>query len=263
MQTQDLLLKKVIFRFFCVFALSFSLGFLFGCGTSGPPHPSGATVIGGPEWAFIRQDLYHEVARMETLWRIGKMYGVDVNAIMAANGLKNPNSIEVGQRLLIPQAATAARSVIPLYHTRPWTYIVIHHSATHNGNALMIDKVHFRRGFENGLGYHVLIDNGTLGKGLGQIEIGPRWVKQENGAHCNAAGMNENGIGICLIGNYSETYVPDIQLESLVFLVNTLRAHYQIPLDHIIRHRDVPGKNTECPGNYFPWDEFKRRLRAS
>ena len=156
--------------------------------------------------SFVRQDLYHEVARMETLWRISKMYGVSVEDIISANGLIDPRSISVGQKLLIPKAA-GARSVIPLYNTRGWSYIVVHHSATHNGNALMIDHLHFRRGFENGLGYHFLIDNGTLGKGLGQIEVGPRWVRQENGAHCTAAGMNENGIGICVIGNYSETNV--------------------------------------------------------
>jgi len=52
-------------------------------------------------------------------------------------------------------------------------------------------------------------------------------------------------------------------LESLEFLIHVLRNHYGISLDRVIRHRDVPGKNTECPGNYFPWDEFKRRLKAS
>ena len=259
MHTHNHFLREAIVWSFIAF-LSFVL---FGCGTSGPSQlgPSSTVVLNSP-MSFVRQDLYHQVARLETVWRISKMYGVSVEDIMAANRLKDPSSISVGQKLLIPKA-TEPRSVIPLYSVRPWGYIVIHHSATHNGNALMIDGLHYRRGFENGLGYHFLIDNGTLGKGLGQIEVGPRWVKQENGAHANAAGMNENGIGICLIGNYSETYVPEIQLQSLVLLVNTLRAHYKIPLDHVIRHRDVPGKNTECPGNFFPWDEFKRRLKTS
>ncbi|MBI3999860.1 MAG: N-acetylmuramoyl-L-alanine amidase [Candidatus Omnitrophica bacterium] len=233
----------------------------FGC-SSTPNGPLGSGVITGTGLSGIRQDVYHEVARLETLWRISKMYGVDAQTIAAANGLKDPTSISVGQKLLIPQAA-AVRPVIPVYNTRRWSHIVIHHSATNDGNALTIDQMHYRRGFGNGLGYHFLIDNGTRGKGLGQIEIGPRWIKQADGAHANAAGMNENGIGICLIGNFSETRVPELQLESLEFLVNVLRAHYRIPLDHIIRHRDVPGKNTECPGNYFPWEEFKRRLKAS
>ncbi|MBI4358916.1 MAG: N-acetylmuramoyl-L-alanine amidase [Candidatus Omnitrophica bacterium] len=178
---------------------------------------------------------------------------------MDANGLKDRSSISVGQRLLIPRA-TQVQSIIPVYNARPWRYIVIHHSATHQGNALSIDGVHYRRGFPNGLGYHFLIDNGTQGKQEGQIEAGPRWIKQMNGAHANAAGMNENGIGICVIGNFSERSVGEKQLGSLVFLVNTLMAHYRIPPERVIRHRDVPGKNTECPGNHFPWAEFKRRL---
>lgn len=257
MQMKSFLLKNVV-PILGVFALAA----FFGCSTSGLPRPSGVAVMGG-EGPLIRQDLTHEVARMETLWRISKTYGVDAKTIMAANGLKNPNAIEVGQKLFIPKAVTRAQSIIPLYRSRPWTYIVIHHSATHNGNARMIDQLHYRRRFQNGLGYHFVIDNGTLGKGLGQIEVGPRWVKQEDGAHANAAGMNENGIGICLIGNFSETYVSEAQLNSLIFLVNTLRRHYRIPLERIIRHRDVPGKNTECPGNHFPWDEFKRRVRSA
>jgi len=210
---------------------------------------------------LIRQDLYHEVAPLETLWRISKMYDVDQAAITRANRLRNPSSLSVGQRLFIPQAA-AHRSVIPLYRTRPWSYIVVHHSATEVGNALTIDRAHHRRGFWEGLGYHFLIDNGTLGKGAGQIEIGPRWIKQQDGAHCNAGGMNEQGIGICLVGNFSNGPVAKEQFESLVFLVRLLSAHYQIPLDQVIRHRDVPGKDTECPGNLFPWHEFKERLTA-
>ena len=241
-----------------------AISFLFGCSTSGPSNPPVVSAIvpsiGVP--ISIPQDLYHQVARMESLWRISKTYGVDMKTIMKANGIKNPNSISVGQRLLIPKVSQI-RPIIPIYHVRPWYYVVIHHSATHEGNALTIDGLHYRRGFENGLGYHFLIDNGTQGKQDGQIEIGPRWIKQMDGAHCNAAGMNEMGVGICLIGNFSEGYVSEKELNSLVFLVSVLRTYYNIPLERVIRHRDVPGKHTECPGNYFPWDEFKRRLAVA
>jgi N-acetylmuramoyl-L-alanine amidase len=72
--------------------------------------------------------------------------------------------------------------------------------------------------------------------------------------------MNVQGIGVSLVGNFSEKQVPKEQLEALVFLVNTLRKHYGIPVDRIIRHGDVPGKNTECPGLHFPWGHFKQRL---
>ena len=237
-----------------------ALVFLFGCSTSDPYPPAVSTIVpsvGIP--ILIPQDLYHQVARMETLWRISKMYGVDIKTIMAANGLRNSNDISVGRRLLIPKVSQI-RPIIPVYNSRPWYYIVIHHSATHEGSALTIDGLHYRRGFENGLGYHFLIDNGTNGKHDGQIEVGPRWIKQMNGAHCNAAGMNEVGIGICIIGNFSERYVTEKELNSLVFLVRILQTYYRIPIERVIRHGDVPGKRTECPGKYFPWNEFKHRL---
>ena len=209
-----------------------------------------------------RQDIYHVVAPMETLWRVSKMYNVDQDAIIQANRLKDPKLISVGQKLLIPKAERP-HAVIPLYNSRPWNYIIIHHSATDVGNARFIDRLHHKRVLWNGLGYHFLIDNGTLGKQVGQIEVGPRWIKQMEGAHCNAAGMNEYGIGICLVGNFSEARVPEEQLNSLLFLVNALRTHYRVPLKNIIRHGDVPGKATECPGIYFPWKEFKRKIAQS
>lgn len=246
----------------CFFVIGFTF-VLFGCSsvplTKPVAPPPVTTVQYGANTTITKHDVTHIVAPMETLWRISKMYGVSQQAIMSANRLKNPKELEIGQKLLIPDAARP-KAIIPLYNTRPWGYIVIHHSATDEGNAFSIDKIHHQRGFWNGLGYHFLIDNGTLGKEMGQIEAGPRWIKQMDGAHCNASGMNENGIGICLVGNFSETGVPTQQLESLVFLVNVLRKHYSIPMDHVIGHGDVPGKATECPGKYFPWREFVRRL---
>ena len=58
-------------------------------------------------------------------------------------------------------------------------------TATDEGNALSLFTIHKRRGFTD-LGYHFVIDNGTSGKGKGQIEVSPRWIKQRNGAHCKA-----------------------------------------------------------------------------
>lgn len=211
--------------------------------------------------AFLHRphNIYHTVGPSETLWRISKTYGVDIHTLMAANRLSDPTKIENGQQLLIPKTL-GPRPVIPLYPAKRWIYIVIHHTATHDGDAYSIDRLHHKRGFWNGLGYHFLINNGTSGKVDGQIQVGPRWVKQQDGAHANAAGMNEKGIGIVLVGNYSVDYVSAVEMDMLVFLVKTLQKYYRIPNKNVIRHSDVPGKNTECPGLNFPWAEFKRRL---
>ncbi len=232
---------------------------LGGCARRVPLTPTGPLSVSGQPLAHAPRNIYHVVGPSETMWRISKTYGVDMQTIMSANRIKDPTKIKNGQRLLIPNTS-GPRPMIPLFPTRRWTHIVVHHTATHEGDAFTIDQMHHKRGFWNGLGYHFLINNGTEGKMDGQIQIGPRWIKQMDGAHANAAGMNEKGIGVVLVGNFSETQITETELDSLVFLVKILMDYYHIPNANVIGHRDVPGKSTECPGNYFPWAEFKRRI---
>jgi LysM repeat protein len=47
--------------------------------------------------------VYHTVSYGDTLYRIGRMYGVNPYAIARANNLYNPNYIYAGQVLYIPQ----------------------------------------------------------------------------------------------------------------------------------------------------------------
>lgn len=208
---------------------------------------------------FLRQDMFHIVAPGETIWRISKMYDVKMEDIMGANNLKIPQDLAMGQRLLVPNAAPL-RPVIPLYRSSKWRYIIIHHSATDEGSALSFDSMHRVRGWK-GLGYHFVIDNGSSGKPEGHIEASPRWIKQQDGAHCNASGMNHCGIGVCLVGNFSKERVSQKQMDSLVYLVSNLRKYYKIPISNIIGHGQVRGARTECPGKYFPWKEFIARLK--
>lgn len=229
----------------------------YGC--SSTPAVRGPVSVSGTVPRGVPHDVYHVVGPSETLWRISKTYGVEMNSILAANNISDPSLLKNGQRLLIP-GTTGPRPMIPLFPAKRWTHIVIHHTATHDGDAYSIDQLHHKRGFWNGMGYHFLVNNGTKGKMDGQIQVGPRWIKQMDGAHCNTAGMNEKGIGISVVGNYSERRLTQAEFESMVFLVRTLKDYYRIPNSNIVRHSDVPGKNTECPGNYFPWAEFKRRV---
>ena len=167
---------------------------------------------------------------------------------------------EPGQRLLIPNSAMA-KAAIPLYPSCKWGYIIIHHSATEAGDAYQFNIMHKLKGWD-GIGYDFVIDNGTDGKSDGAIEVTPRWTKQENGAHCHASDMNYKGIGICLVGNFSEERVSEKQLTSLVYMVNVLRKYYRIPMNHIMGYGQVPCAKTECPGKYFPWQELRRRLES-
>ncbi|MCM8794310.1 MAG: N-acetylmuramoyl-L-alanine amidase [Candidatus Omnitrophica bacterium] len=204
----------------------------------------------------------HVVRPKETLWSIGKRYGVDYRRIMEANNLTDPSQVPTGMTLVIPRVGAPVLDV-PLYPNTRWTHIVVHHSGTERGDARLIDRLHRKRGFINGLGYHFVIDNGTLGQRDGRVEVGHRWRKQMDGAHCDAGNMNQQGIGICLVGNFTSHRPSDEQLEALVALVETLQGYYGIPDRNVLRHKDVPGKNTACPGDRFPWYRLKERLYAS
>lgn len=202
--------------------------------------------------------IIHEVAPLETLWRISKMYDITVESIRQANHLTD-NTIYVGQKLIIPNAK-CFKNIIPLYPTNKWRYIVLHHTATDIGKAMLINNYHMGKGFVYGLGYHFLIDNGTLGKGDGQIEVSPRWIKQQDGAHCKAGKMNYMGIGIALVGNFNERSPTDAQVRSLLLLLDVLTDYYHIPPSHVLGHGDVPGARTDCPGRLFPWRQVRFAL---
>ena len=144
--------------------------------------------------------------------------------------------------------------------TREWEWIIIHHSATRMGSAEVFDAAHRARGMINGLAYHFVIDNGTEGRPDGFIETGPRWIKQMYGGHCRQAYINEHGIGICLVGNFSVDQPTPKQLDSLALLIRGLQDQFHIANDRVLGHGEVIGEFSECPGSQFPWDELHKRL---
>jgi hypothetical protein len=162
-----------------------------------------------------------------------------------------------------PQAQiTGDAAWVPHVPERHWKWIIVHHSDDNSGNLAKYDAFHrYKRHWENGCGYDFVIGNGTL-SGDGEVEVGPRWVRQIQGAHCKVPGnrYNERGVGICLVGNFDEGgHQPTPkQLASLVRLVRWLKARYGIVDANIHGHRDCC--STRCPGRYFPWKEFLSRI---
>jgi hypothetical protein len=132
---------------------------------------------------------------------------------------------------------------------RDWKYIVIHHSATPSGGAAKFDRDHRERGFDE-LGYDFVIGNGTETRN-GQIEVGPRWVKQKWGAHAKTPDnrYNEFGIGICLVGNFDVQRPTAEQVRSLARLTAYLMRTYHIPANRVLGHGDT--KPTDCPGRHL------------
>lgn len=74
---------------------------LAGCATvqktsTSPVRPAG---IGGT---------YHRVKKGQTLWRISRIYGVDIDDITGVNRLREDAPIEIGQVLFIPRRAVSS-----------------------------------------------------------------------------------------------------------------------------------------------------------
>lgn len=50
------------------------------------------------------EGIYHTIGRGETLWRIAKTYGVDLQTLAEINNIDDPTRIQTGQSLFIPGA---------------------------------------------------------------------------------------------------------------------------------------------------------------
>ncbi len=143
---------------------------------------------------------------------------------------------------------------------RPWKYIVIHHSATSKGSAAVFDAGHRARGMVNGLAYHFVINNGSGRTTDGRIEIGDRWHRQLHGGHCRQPEINQQGIGICLVGDFTRTQPTNAQLDALAVLVRGLQHQFAIADEDIVGHGAIIGEFSECPGKSFPWKRFHQQL---
>ena len=147
---------------------------------------------------------------------------------------------------------------------RDWKYIVLHHTASEQGDVESIHESHLKNKDKNGkpwlgIGYHFVIGNG---KGMTDGEIEPtfRWKQQMQGAHAGVAEYNQQGVGIVLVGNFEDGPPTAAQLASVKRLVRVLSREYEIKTAQIIGHGDV--KPTECPGTHFPLSEVRDSVAA-
>jgi N-acetyl-anhydromuramyl-L-alanine amidase AmpD len=131
-----------------------------------------------------------------------------------------------------------------------WQAIVIHHSGSPAGDAEMLNRLHIEHGLD-GLGYHFVIGNGS-GMGDGAIHVGYRWNRQLAGAHAlgeSADWFNRHAIAICLVGNGESRPFTDLQMESLIRLIDELAWRYSIPASQVVLHRQIA--KVRSPGQYF------------
>lgn len=143
----------------------------------------------------------------------------------------------------------------PQVKATDWNFIVIHHSDTPTGSAGVFDRYHREVKHWDSLGYHFVIGNGTASKD-GQVEVGPRWARQQQGAHAGVEKYNKEGIGICLVGEFDRTRPSAAQMQSLARLVAYLQKTYRIPSSNVIGHGNF--RHTNCPGRFMDLAQVRR-----
>lgn len=130
-------------------------------------------------------------------------------------------------------------------------FLAVHHSATSDTQTPEgIANFHISNNGWGGIGYHFLIaKDGTV-----------YYVGDLSTARANVANLNEQVIGICLIGNFIENRVPAVeQLDSAHKLCEFFIKDYQKlsnvnSWDKVRGHKELPNQTTVCPGdNWSSW----------
>jgi murein DD-endopeptidase MepM/ murein hydrolase activator NlpD len=86
--------KRAILVSFLAFVVS-------GCASAPVTRPPKTGEAPAP--AVAAQGIRHEVKKGETLWRISKNYGVDLDTLVKANNLADAEEINAGQTIIIPK----------------------------------------------------------------------------------------------------------------------------------------------------------------
>jgi N-acetyl-anhydromuramyl-L-alanine amidase AmpD len=153
-----------------------------------------------------------------------------------------------------PPVGSPSETAIRAEQTPPasgrWNAIVIHHSATRQGNAAIFDRYQREtKGLRDGLKYHFVVGNGTK-SGDGEVEVGSRWTRQIGAPHTGNPDLDRNAISVCLVGNFNTGRPTGKQIDALNQLIQELCRKYRIRGDRVIRHTEVDG--SACPGTHFP-----------
>jgi hypothetical protein len=148
----------------------------------------------------------------------------------------------------LPKHSTKEYSSRPLINIR---HLVIHHSAVPPSvGPHRIAGYHVHKQDWPGIGYHFLVaENGSIYQGNALETVSYHAVK-----------ANPRGVGICFLGNFTETVPPPAQLEKGAHLIAWLMQELGIALEEVKGHKEF--MDTACPGEqWLTGEKWKEMLR--
>lgn len=82
--------------------------------------------------------------------------------------------------------------------------------------------------------------------------------------HLTCRNSNSIGIEMCCYNNNGKIDVSEKVVERTIELTKELMAKYNIPVENVLRHYDVTGKNCPAPfvSNSNRWNDFRNRLKT-
>ena len=193
---------------------------------------------GGSSLRFLQVQFYEEVQARDEIVRAGSGEVGTTQQAVAPSSMVTSRS-EWGAT----DPHRVCNSVVA-----PWR-MSIHHTASPSSDG---GDPHARmRGMQsyhmnsNGwcdIGYHFVVAQS------GEIMQG-RSHSDRPGAH--VGGENSGNVGISMIGNYSSTSPPAVQVENMAEIVGWVHEEHDIALnrDAVRGHREWPGQTTNCPGD--------------
>ena len=136
------------------------------------------------------------------------------------------------------------------------TNVVIHHSATKDGLLKDYDAIkrhHMEVDGWSDIGYHWVVErvNGTL------VAI-PGRDENTRGAHCSEYLMNSVGIGICVVGDFSQSPPDEETYWFVAQLCKDIMSRH--PIINIKGHCFY--SSTQCPGAMFDINKLDRIVRG-
>jgi N-acetylmuramoyl-L-alanine amidase len=148
----------------------------------------------------------------------------------------------------------------PEFHPK---FIVIHHSLTKDGQTVdskAIRKYHMEVNGWSDVGYHFLVE-----KDIDEYRIVPGRPMLRPGAHVK--GLNNQSMGICMVGNFDLAPVPQAQWDLTLRLTRKLQWFLHIPTDQVLGHREAQARlgvteseRKSCPGKMVDMDAFRHAL---